>query len=81
MVGTTEFAILLEGLVDMAAEAEKAKAEIQRLEGFLKGIEKKLSNEKFVANAPAVVVEMEKKKKADAETKIQKLKQICDSVK
>jgi valyl-tRNA synthetase len=81
MVGTTEFAILLEGLVDMAAEAEKAKAEIARLEGFLKGIEKKLSNEKFVANAPAAVVEMEKKKKADAETKIQKLKQICDSVK
>ena len=72
---------MLEGLVDMAAEAEKAKAEIARLEGFLKGIEKKLSNEKFVANAPAAVVEMEKKKKADAETKILKLKQICDSVK
>ncbi len=75
LVGTTEYAVPLEGLVDAEAEREKAMAEIKRLEGFLLGIEKKLGNERFVANAPAEVVELERKKKADAETKIAALRQ------
>ena len=52
------------------AEIKKAEAEIARLQGFMGGIQKKLSNERFVQNAPAQVVEMEKKKLADAESKI-----------
>jgi valyl-tRNA synthetase len=75
LVGTTEYAVPLEGLVDVEAEREKAMAEIKRLEGFLLGIEKKLGNERFVSSAPAAVVELERKKKADAETKIAALRQ------
>ena len=74
MVGTTEFAVPLGGLVDMQAEIEKAEAELHRLEGFLQGIQKKLSNERFVNNAPAAVVEMERKKQADTETKMAALR-------
>ena len=53
---------------------EKAEAELHRLEGFLLGIQKKLSNERFVNNAPAAVVEMERKKQADTETKMAALR-------
>ena len=70
MVGTTEYAVPLGGLIDVEAEIAKAEAELRHLEGFLKGVEKKLGNERFVNNAPAAVVELEKKKKSDAETKI-----------
>ena len=62
-------------LIDAEAEIAKAEAEIKRLEGFLQGILKKLSNERFVANAPAQVVELERKKQADAESKIAALKE------
>ena len=75
MVETTRYAVLLGDLVDNEAEKEKAIAEIKRLEGFLLGINKKLENERFVSSAPAAVVELERKKKADAETKIDALKQ------
>mgnify|MGYP002517814018 CR=1 FL=1 len=51
-----------------------ASGEIKRLEGFLMGVNKKLENERFVSSAPAAVVELERKKKADAETKIEALK-------
>ena len=61
-------------MIDVAAEIAKAEAEIQRYEGFLRGVNAKLSNEKFVANAPAQVVETERKKLADATTKIENLK-------
>ena len=81
MVGTTEFAIPLGNLIDVEAERAKAEAEIKRLQGFLAGIEKKLSNERFVANAPAAVVEMERKKQADAESKIAALKETLNSLK
>ena len=74
MVGTTEFNVLLDGMIDVTAEIAKAEAEIQRYEGFLRGVKAKLSNEKFVANAPAQVVETERKKLADATTKIENLK-------
>jgi len=70
MVGTTEFAVPLGDLVDAEAEIAKMEAEVKRLQGFLVGVQKKLSNERFVSSAPAQVVELERKKQADAETKI-----------
>jgi len=73
MVGTTEFAVPLGNLIDTDAEIAKMEAEVKRLQGFLVGVQKKLSNERFVANAPAQVVELEKKKQADAESKIASL--------
>lgn len=81
MVDTTEFAVLLGGLIDVEAEIEKAENELTRLQGFLAGIDKKLSNERFVAGAPAAVVELERKKKADAETKIAVLQESIASLK
>ena len=56
MVGTTEYAVPLGDKIDVAAEIEKAEAQLKHLEGFLAGINKKLSNEKFVANAPEAVL-------------------------
>jgi valyl-tRNA synthetase len=70
MVGTDEFAVPLGDMIDVAAEIEKAEAQLKHLEGFLMGVRKKLSNEKFVANAPEAVVAMERKKEHDAEEKI-----------
>ena len=74
MVGTTEYAVPLGGLIDVEAELAKAEAELKHLEGFLNGVMKKLSNERFVNNAPAQVVELERKKQADAESKIAKFR-------
>ena len=74
MVGTDEFAVPLGDLIDVAAELKKQEAQLQHLEGFLAGVMKKLSNDKFVANAPEAVVAMERKKKSDAEEKIAALK-------
>ena len=70
LVGTDEYAVPLGSLIDTEAEREKAEAEIKRLQGFMAGIEKKLQNERFVQNAPAQVVELERKKLADAQSKI-----------
>ncbi len=70
MVETTEYAIPLGNLIDIEAEKAKALAELEHLRKFLSGIEKKLSNERFINNAPAAVVEMEHKKQNDAMTKI-----------
>jgi len=70
LVGTDEYAVPLGNLIDAEAEREKAETEIKRLQGFMSGIEKKLSNERFVQNAPAQVVELERKKLADAKSKI-----------
>ena len=81
LVGTTEYAVPLSGLIDAEAEIQKAEAEIQRLEGFKAGIGKKLQNERFVQNAPAQVVEMERKKFADAESKIQALRDSIATLK
>ena len=74
MVGTTEYGVPLDGMIDVAAEIAKTEAEIQRYEGFLRGVNAKLSNEKFVANAPAKVVETERRKRSDATTKIENLR-------
>ena len=81
MVGTTDFAVLLGNLIDVEAEIAKAEAELKHLQGFLAGIEKKLSNERFVANAPAAVVELERKKQADAQSKIATLNETLASLK
>ena len=70
LVGTDEYAVPLGNLIDADAEREKAETEIKRLQGFMAGIEKKLQNERFVQNAPAQVVELERKKLADAQSKI-----------
>ena len=70
MVGTTEFNIPLSGKIDTTAEIERLRKEEAYLEGFLASVMKKLSNERFVSNAPAAVVESEKKKQADAESKL-----------
>lgn len=74
MVGTIQFYVPLEGMINVEEEKAKILAEIQRYEGFLKGVNAKLSNERFVANAPAQVVELERKKLSDATTKIENLK-------
>lgn len=81
MVGTTEYAVPLGGLIDVEAELAKAEAELKHLEGFLNGVMKKLSNERFVNNAPAQVVELERKKQDDAESKIATLKETIASLK
>ena len=75
MVGTTEYAVPLGDLIDVEAEIAKAEAELKHLEGFLAGVEKKLSNERFVANAPAAVVELERKKQSEAQSKIATLRE------
>lgn len=80
MVGTTEYAVPLGGLIDVEAEIAKAEAELKHLEGFLNGVKKKLSNERFVNNAPAAVVELERKKQSDAESKIATLKEAIASL-
>ena len=81
MVGTNEFAVPLGNLIDVEAEIEKQEAQLQHLIGFLAGIEKKLSNEKFVNGAPANVVENERKKQADAETKIKAIDEQIKALK
>ncbi len=81
MVGTTEYAVPLGDKIDVAAEIEKAEAQLKHLEGFLAGINKKLSNEKFVANAPEAVVALERKKKSDSEEKIAALKETISELK
>lgn len=74
MVGTDSFAVPVGDLIDVVAEIEKQEKELKHLEGFLIGIKKKLSNENFVANAPAAVIERERKKQSDSEEKIAALK-------
>ena len=81
MVGTTKYAVPLGGLIDVEAELAKAEAELKHLEGFLNGVKKKLQNERFVNNAPAAVVELERKKQSDAESKIATLKETIASLK
>ena len=75
MVETTEFAVPLADMIDIDAEINRLQAELKHKEEFLQGIMKKLSNEKFVNNAPAAVIELERKKQADAESIIRSLKE------
>lgn len=80
VVGPDEFFIPASDNVDMEAERKKIKEELNYTRGFLKSVEKKLSNEKFVNGAPAQVVEMERKKMADAEAKIKTLEESLASL-
>ena len=75
MVGTTEYAVPLGNTIDVAEEIQKMEAEIDYLEGFLRSVMKKLGNEKFVANAKPEVVAVERKKRADAESKLELLRE------
>lgn len=81
MVGTFEYAVPLGDMIDIAAEIEKQEAQLKHLEGFLAGVMKKLSNERFVANAPEAVVALERKKQSDSEEKIAALKESIASLK
>ena len=80
MVGTDEYAVPLGALIDVEAEIEKAEAQLKHLEGFLAGVKKKLSNERFVQNAPEAVVAMERKKQADSEEKIAALRATIEEL-
>ena len=75
LVGTTEFSIPMGSLINVEEEIAKMEAEIKYFEGFIDSVMKKLGNERFVANAKPEVVESERKKKADAESKIVSLKE------
>ena len=80
MVGTDEFAVPLGDLIDVAAEIEKAEAQLKHLESFLMGVRKKLSNENFVAHAPEKVVALERKKESDSVEKIAALKATIEEL-
>ena len=81
MVGTTEFAVPVVGSIDVEAEIKKLEADLEYTRGFLASVDKKLSNERFVANAPEAVVAGERKKKADAESKIATMEQALKQLK
>ena len=81
MVGTTEYAVPVGSLIDVDEEIAKLREELEYEEGFLKSVMKKLSNERFVNNAPAKVVDMERKKKADTEERIATIKESIAALK
>ena len=81
MVGTDEFSVPLGNLIDIEAEILKLDAQLKHLESFLAGVQKKLSNERFVQNAPEAVVAMERKKQTDSEEKIAALRESIAALK
>ena len=81
LVGTAEFAVPLADNINVEEEIKKIEADLKYYEGFLASVMKKLSNEKFVNNAPAKVIEMERKKQADAEAKIATLRESLAALK
>jgi valyl-tRNA synthetase len=81
MVGTTEYAVPLGNLINVEEELAKLEADLKYQEGFLQSVLKKLCNEKFVSKAPAQVIDMERKKQADAESKIASLKESIAALK
>jgi len=76
VVEGSEIFVPLEGLIDLDKERKRIEDEINRLEGFLKSIDKKLDNKQFVQNAPDDVVQRERNKKEDTETSLKKLSEI-----
>lgn len=81
LIGTTEYAVPLGSNINVEEELKKLEADLKYYEGFLISVEKKLSNERFVNNAPAAVVDGERKKKADAESKIATLRESIAALK
>ncbi len=75
LVGTTEYAVPLGNNIDVEAELKKLEADLQYMQGFLRTVMGKLNNERFVNNAPEKVVALERKKKADAESKIKSIEE------
>ena len=80
LVGTTEYAIPMAALINPEEEIKKMEAEIVYFEGFIVSVMKKLGNEKFVANAKPEIVDAERKKLADAESKIASLKEAISAL-
>jgi valyl-tRNA synthetase len=81
LAGTTEYFIPLAGKLDVESEIAKMQADLEYNRGFLVNVMKKLENERFVNNAPAIVLDLEKKKKSDAESKIKSLEEAIKSLK
>lgn len=81
MVGTTEFNIPMESTIDAEAELQRLTKDLEYNRGFLQSVERKLSNDRFVANAPAAVVEAERRKRADATAKIATLEASIAAIK
>ncbi len=81
MVGTTEFNVPLANNIDVEAELEKLNKDLIYYQGFKESVLKKLSNERFVSNAPAAVVDGERRKLADAETKIKTITESIEALK
>ncbi|MGL5920562.1 MAG: class I tRNA ligase family protein, partial [Bacteroidales bacterium] len=79
LVGTTEYAVPLGSLLNVEEEIKKLEEELKYLQGFLKSVAAKLSNERFVSNAPQAVVDGERKKQSDAESKIKSLEESIAS--
>jgi valyl-tRNA synthetase len=81
MVRTTEYFIPLTGKIDIESEIAKLQEDLTYNRGFLVSVMKKLDNERFVKNAPANVLELERKKKSDTESKIKSLEEAMKSLK
>ena len=81
IVGTTEYSVPLDKFINVEDELKKLEAELQHQEGFLRGVKAKLCNERFVQNAKPEVVELERKKKADAEARIASLRDSIAALK
>ena len=70
IVGTSEYAVPLNQFINIEEERRKLEADLAHQQGFLKGVEAKLNNEKFMAHAKPEVIEMERKKQHDAQERI-----------
>ena len=81
IAGAEKYYVVLQKEIDVAAEIKKANEELIRQQGFMKSVDAKLSNERFVAGAPAQVLENERKKKADAEARIKILEESLAKLK
>ncbi len=81
IVGTTEYSVPLDKFINVEDELKKLEADLQHQEGFLRGVMAKLGNERFVQNAKPEVVELERKKKADAEARIASLRESIAALK
>ncbi|HBK82964.1 MAG TPA: valine--tRNA ligase, partial [Flavobacterium sp.] len=80
-VKSNEYFIPISGNIDITAEIEKLEAELKYIQGFLKSVQNKLQNEKFVAGAPPQVIANEENKEADALAKITTIEQSLSSLK
>jgi valyl-tRNA synthetase len=81
MIGTTEYFIPLAGKLDIESEITKIQEDLEYNRDFLVSVMKKLDNERFVKNAPSLVLELERKKKSDAESKIKSLEERLNELK